>query len=72
MSDKKMEKLSFRKRIFHSFMEYTVALIGGILVFICIYFFFHFETWYERFMYISLSVAVVFLIVKVLPERPEG
>lgn len=71
MFDKKMKKLSFRKRIFHSLMEYAVSLIGGVLVFICIYFFFHFETWSERFIYISLSVAIVFLIVKILPESPQ-
>ncbi len=71
MPDDKPEKPSLCKRVFHSFMEYTVSLLGGMSVFLCIYFFFHFETWHERFIYISISIAVVCFIVKVLPERPE-
>ncbi|AVJ18370.1 hypothetical protein CLM71_15100 [Serratia sp. MYb239] len=71
MGNDKKGKLPIGKRIFHSFLEYSVSLLGGVLVFLCIYWFFHFETWHERFIYISVSIAVVYLIVKLLPERPE-
>ncbi|WP_090136462.1 hypothetical protein [Kosakonia oryziphila] len=71
MADNKIKKLSFGKRVFHSFLEYAVSLLGGILVFLCIYWFFHFETWHERFIYIIVSMVVVYIIVKLLPERPE-
>lgn len=36
--------------------------------FLCFYWFFHFETWHERFIYISLSIAVVYLISKIIPD----
>ena len=42
----------------------------SILVFMCIYLFFHYETWYERIIYISISISVVCLIIKVMPGRP--
>lgn len=71
MAGDKIKKLSFGKRVFHSFLEYAVSLLGGILVFLCIYWFFHFETWHERFIYIAVSIVVVYVIVKLLPERPE-
>lgn len=71
MVDDKIKKLSFGKRVFHSLLEYAISLLGGILVFLCIYWFFHFETWHERFIYITVSIVVVYIIVKLLPERPE-
>lgn len=67
----KIKKLSFTKRVFHGFIEYAVSLLGGVLVFLCVYWFFHFETWYERFIYIFISIIVVYIIVNVLPARPE-
>ena len=71
MVDNQTKKLSFLKRVFHSLLEYSVSFLGGILVFLCIYWFFHFETWHERFIYIAVSIAVAYIIVKLLPERPE-
>ena len=64
-------ELKVSKRVFHSLLEYAVSLLGGILVFVCIYWFFHFETWHERFIAIAVSAAVVCVIVKLLPERPS-
>ncbi|MBS0974914.1 hypothetical protein [Serratia rubidaea] len=71
MASDKKERLSIGKRMFHSFLEYAVSLLGGALFFLCIYWFFHFETWHERFIYIAISIAAVYLIVKILPERPD-
>jgi len=69
--DKKFNKLSIKKRIFHTFLEYAVSLLGGLMVFLCIYWFFHFETWWERFTYIFITIFVVYGLVKILPDRPE-
>lgn len=69
MADNKI--LLLGKRIFHSFLENTVTLLGGILVFVCLYWFFHFETWKERFIYIIISILFVYVLVKVLPDRSE-
>ncbi|CBJ47133.1 hypothetical protein EAM_2459 [Erwinia amylovora ATCC 49946] len=38
---------------------------------LCCYWFFHYETWHERLIAIGLSVLVVYLIGKILPERPN-
>lgn len=65
------KKLPLGKRIFHSFFENVVSLLGGILVFVCLYWFFHFETWSERFIYITLSILFVYVLVRVLPDRPQ-
>jgi hypothetical protein len=43
----------------------------GLLFFLCCYWFFHYETWHERIIAISLSVLVVAIIIKILPERPN-
>ncbi len=69
MADNK--RLPLGKRIFHSFLENAVALLGGILVFACLYWFFHFETWKERFIYIIISILFVYVLVKALPDRSE-
>lgn len=68
VSDK---RLSLGKRIFYGFLENAISLLGGLLVFFCFYCFFHFETWHERFLYIGMSVLFVYLLVKILPDRPE-
>ncbi|MGV3346978.1 hypothetical protein ACGVWS_15020 [Enterobacteriaceae bacterium LUAb1] len=65
------ERLPLGKRIFYGFLENTVSLLGGILVFVCLYWFFHFETWHERFIYIGMSILFVYVLVKILPDRPE-
>lgn len=64
-------KLSLGKRIMFMMIESLGAIVGGLLFFVCCYWFFHYETWHERFIAIGLSVLVVYLIGKVLPERPN-
>ncbi len=65
------KKLSIGKCIFHGFLEHTVSFLGGVLVFVCLYWLFHFETWHERFIYIVVSILFVCALVKILPDRPE-
>lgn len=64
-------KLSIGRRIFHSLLEAGAAILGGLLFFVCCYWFFHYETWHERIIAIGLSVLVVAIIIKILPERPN-
>ncbi len=64
-------KLSIGKRILFTLIEVSGALIGGLLVLICSYWFFHYDTWHERLIAIGLTIAVVYLIGKMLPERPN-
>lgn len=70
MPEGEVKKPSLCKKMFHDFMEYFSSFMGGVLVFMCIYLFFHYETWYERIIYISISISVVCLIIKVMPGRP--
>ena len=71
MRDNRPAKLSLGKRIMYSLIEASGAIIGGLLLLLCCYWFFHYETWHERLIAIGLSIAVVYLIGKVLPERPN-
>lgn len=71
MRDNEPTKLSLGKRIMYSLIEASGAIVGGLLLFLCCYWFFHYETWHERFIAIGLSVLVVYLIGKILPERPN-
>lgn len=71
MRNDKPPKMSIGKRMMYSLIETLGAIVGGLLFLLCCYWFFHFETWHERFIAIGLSVAVVYLISKVLPERPN-
>lgn len=64
-------KLSIGRRIFYSLLEAGAAILGGLLFFVCCYWFFHYETWHERIIAIGLSVLVVAIIIKILPERPN-
>jgi uncharacterized membrane protein YsdA (DUF1294 family) len=64
-------KQSLFRRLMHTALETMASILGGALVLICAYWFFHFDTWHERFIYITLSIVVVYLICKVLPDRPE-
>ncbi|PST78956.1 hypothetical protein B7R70_13620, partial [Yersinia pseudotuberculosis] len=59
-SKQKEPRDNFRKRFIRGCIHYFGALVGSLLVFLCFYWFFHFETWHERFIYISLSIAVVY------------
>lgn len=66
-----LQKLSIGKRILFTLIETSGAVIGGLLVVLCCYWFFHYDTWHERLIAIGLSVLVVFVIGKILPERPN-
>ena len=65
------QKLSIGKRILFTLIETSGAVVGGLLVILCCYWFFHYDTWHERLIAIGLSVLVVFVIGKILPERPN-
>lgn len=65
------QKLSLWRRVLHTILETGVSLLGGLLVVVCCYWFFHYETWHERFIAIGLSIVVVYIAVKLLPNRPE-
>lgn len=71
MRDNESTKLSLGKRIMYSLIEASGAIVGGLLLLLCCYWFFHYETWHERLIAISLSIAVVYVIGKLLPERPN-
>ncbi|THB82089.1 hypothetical protein E1N66_22815 [Pantoea allii] len=71
MRDNGPAKLSLGKRIMYSLIEASGAIIGGLLLLLCCYWFFHYETWHERLIAIGLSVLVVYLIGKILSERPN-
>jgi len=71
MRDNKHPSLSIGKRIIYNLIEASGAIIGGLLLLLCCYWFFHYETWHERFIAIGLSVLVVYLIGRILPERPN-
>lgn len=71
MRDNKHSRLSLGKRIIYSLIEASGAIIGGLLLLLCCYRFFHYETWHERLIATGMSVFVVNLIGKILPERPN-
>lgn len=60
---------SFLRRMLLSVMGYIGALLGGALVFLCAYWFFHFETWHERGISIGLTLLVAWIVVKCVPAR---
>ncbi|KKF36685.1 hypothetical protein SY86_16565 [Erwinia tracheiphila] len=66
------KKLSFWRNTFHTVIETGASLLGGVLLIVCCYWFFHYETWHERFIAIGLTILVVHVIVKLLPERTES
>lgn len=45
------------------------SILGGLLVFLCAYLFFHFETWTERIGYIALTLGAVWVICRLFPDR---
>lgn len=63
--------MSVWKRLFHTFLETSVSILGGLLVLVCCYWFFHYETWHERLIAIGVSILVVYIVVKILPDRPD-
>lgn len=63
--------MSVWKRLFHTFIETSVSILGGLLVLVCCYWFFHYETWHERLIAIGVSILVVYMVVKILPDRPD-
>ncbi len=63
--------MSVWKRLFHTFLETSVSILGGLLVLVCSYWFFHYETWHERLIAIGVSILVVYIVVKILPDRPD-
>lgn len=71
MHNNKPPALSIGKRIMYSLIEASGAIIGSLLLLLCGYWFFHYETWYERFIAIGLSVLATWAISKILPERPN-
>ncbi len=71
MRNDKSHKLSIGKRILFTLIEASGAVIGGFLVLLCCYWFFHYDTWHERLIAIGLTIAVVYFIGKILPERPD-
>jgi len=56
-------------QLFFRYFSYTHALLGGALVYLCAYWFFHFETWLERCISIGLTLLAAWLVVKCLPAK---
>ncbi len=54
---------------FRRILEYIGALLGGALVFLCEYWFFHFETWHERGISIGLTLLAAWNVVKCIPVK---
>lgn len=54
-------------QLFFRYFSYTGALLGGALVFLCAYWFYHFETWHERGISIGLTLLAVWPVMKCLP-----
>lgn len=71
MQDDKPARQSLKNRVLYTLLEAGASVAGGLLFFVCCYWFFHYETWLERFVAIGLSILVVWLIVKILPDRPD-
>ncbi|AIR01867.1 hypothetical protein ABW11_01685 [Pluralibacter gergoviae] len=71
MRSEKSRMVRLVRRIVRSFTEAAGALVGGLLFFLCCYWFFHYETWHERLIATGLTALVVYLLAKLLPERPE-
>lgn len=64
-------KLSVGKRIMYNLLDAAGAIIGGLSFFLCCYWFFHYETWHERLISIGLTVLAVYVLAKLIPERPN-
>ena len=54
---------------FRRILGYIEALLSGAQVFVCAYWFFHFETWLERCISIGLTLLAAWLVVKCLPAK---
>ncbi|GEM_PF-930892 len=50
-------------------LGYTGSLIGGLSLFLCTYWFFHFETWTERGVYIGLTLFIIYILIKLVPKN---
>lgn len=58
-----------RQCFMRSLISYLGASIGTILPFLCLYWFFHFETWHERGIYIGGTLLVTYLVIKLVPKK---
>lgn len=69
MSSKQNPDGDGRQCFMRSLTSYLGASIGTILPFLCLYWLFHFETWYERGLYIGGTLLVTYLVVKLVPKK---
>ncbi|EAO4305141.1 hypothetical protein B5Q20_06240 [Salmonella enterica subsp. enterica serovar Mbandaka] len=42
------------------------SIIGGLLVFLCVYWLFRLDTWAERGIYIGASIFLSLILIKIL------
>ncbi|EDE1993988.1 hypothetical protein GA780_02520 [Salmonella enterica subsp. enterica] len=42
------------------------SIIGGLLVFLCVYWLFRLDTWTERGIYIGASIFLSLILIKIL------
>jgi|GEM_PF-3973888 uncharacterized membrane protein YeaQ/YmgE (transglycosylase-associated protein family) len=54
---------------FRRILGYIGAPVGGTLVFLCTYWFLHFETWHERGIYIGLTLLAAWIVAKCVPVK---
>ncbi|EAA3424464.1 hypothetical protein FEI69_02165 [Salmonella enterica subsp. enterica serovar Ibadan] len=42
------------------------SIIGGLLVFLCVYWLFRLDTWTERGIYTGISIFLALILIKIL------
>ncbi|EAA7842717.1 hypothetical protein AYC90_22535 [Salmonella enterica] len=65
MKSKENDKSLF-SRIIHQVIGDIASVIGGLLVFLCLYWLFRLNTWAERGIYIGTSIFLAFILIKIL------
>lgn len=53
-------------RIIHKIIGDIASIIGGLLVFLCIYWLFRLDTWTERGLYTGTSIFWALILIKIL------
>ncbi|KFW97868.1 hypothetical protein JV33_19955 [Pectobacterium carotovorum subsp. carotovorum] len=56
------------KAIFSFIRDWFFSLLMGILIIGCLYVFFHFETWMERFLYMLYPLSGLYLLKIVMDK----
>ncbi|GLR08304.1 hypothetical protein COO59_16940 [Mixta theicola] len=58
-----------RETVIRTILHYLGSLLGTPVFLLCAYWFFHFETWTERGVYIGLTLLAVYILIKLVPKK---